>query len=261
MKELQFREKYQSCPYCHESHPVRLAGVIKSIHNKHEITQEAGFSFCNCKNIFFTDKRNLDKNVYDGTYFDKYSGSEPMFEKLFEEIIPHVSIIHGSKFVEVGPMNHSILNKAEQNSYLPIAVDINPSIEDKFKNFVLLDLDQLYCKSESNKFPNECGLIWCTHVLEHLQDPLLTMKIFHDKLMADGQVFIAMPDPFFIDWAKAYDWGHWWVREHHTLWDRDTFIKECEKIGFECIYKKRNGAGMFVCNNDFHVILRKKGFE
>jgi predicted SAM-dependent methyltransferase len=83
------------------------------------------------------------------------------------------------------------------------------------------------------------------------------MELFFRRLLPGGQAFIAMPDPFFIDWAKAYDWGHWWVNEHKTLWDRDTFIDECLKIGYELVYTKRNGAGEFVCNNDFHVIVRK----
>lgn len=255
MKELQFREKHQTCPYCLQKHPVRLAGVIKSIHDKNEITQEHGFSFCNCKNIFFTDRNNLDKAVYNDEYVKKYDGSYEMFKKLWDDISPRLTEGNNGKLVEIGPMNKAICDGASDKGYHHIAVDINKYVHDEFDDAVQVDLDD--SMGMYYQFPEDVSVIWCTHVLEHVLDPIGTMRKFHDALIYGGLVFIAMPDPFFIDWNKPYDWGHWWVREHHTLWDRDTFIEECEKIGFKCVYKKRNGAGAYVCNNDFHVILRK----
>jgi hypothetical protein len=66
-----------------------------------------------------------------------------------------------------------------------------------------------------------------------------------------------MPDPRFIDWDNVYRWGHWALREHHIIWDMDSFIKEAEKLGFKAVYKNRNDLFEQICTRDYQIILQK----
>ena len=101
--------------------------------------------------------------------------------------------------------------------------------------------------------------IWMSHVIEHLRLPITAIKNIRNCLNDDGLVFISMPDPFFIDWNDPKKWGHWALREHHILWDMDSFIEVMEENGFECLQSERYGLKrLFVCVREYHLIFRKK---
>lgn len=98
-------------------------------------------------------------------------------------------------------------------------------------------------------------IIWAYHTIEHEKEPLKVLRSYYDMLNPGGNVFIAMPDPFFINFDNLYAWEHWLLREHHIMWDMDSFCEEAKKIGYAVTYKTRNTI-VNVCK-DMHIILTK----
>lgn len=52
----------QDCPLCGRLNRIVMKGVFVQ-DNKIELHPDAGYSFCNCKAIFYTDERNLWEEV------------------------------------------------------------------------------------------------------------------------------------------------------------------------------------------------------
>lgn len=216
---------------------------------------DRGYSFCNCKNIFYTEWSNIDHRVYNNVYHagyddktvDKYMVAYAKeYFPMFKEFNPK-----GNSFLDIGCINSTLLDEAASNWEIT-GLDINPHSRNNHK-FVFGNLDDKSTIEQLSKY----DYIWMSHVMEHLEKPLGTLKSLYGKLEDGGLMFIAMPDPYFIDWKNTYSWGHWHLREHHIMWNMESFIKECEYIGFECVFKKRNVLFDFICTRDFHLILRK----
>jgi hypothetical protein len=70
-------------------------------------------------------------------------------------------------------------------------------------------------------------------------------------------LFVAMPDPYFIDFSDPYKWGHWHLKEHHMFWDMDSFCAMMERHGFKTVRKHRNVGYDFICIGDYHLIFQK----
>jgi hypothetical protein len=74
-------------------------------------------------------------------------------------------------------------------------------------------------------------------------------------LTVGGLIFISMPDPFQINWGDHYAWGNFVLRQHHIMWDRDSFCEEMEKIEFTTIFKRRNYDVRRL--RDYHLLFKK----
>ena len=247
----------QECPFCKEKQPILVKGVVCNPEqlNVRATVEDKGYSFCNCKNILYTDWNNIEQSIYDKDYFDRYD--KPEMDKYMDA----VTFDYGNKLlsynkkakyiVEIGSINNYLLDFMERKGLVALGIDINPFADPRRR--IQADIeDGVSLKKVLNP-----DLIYASHVWEHLHYPLNALQNCYDILAKDGCMYIAMPDPFFINWYNVYDWGHWVIREHHIMWDMDSFIKEAEKIGFKCVEKRRNHVGQYLCIKEFHIILQK----
>jgi len=234
---------------------------LKGDGSKVVVDTKKGYSFCNCRNIFFTNWSNMDQGSYDADYVNKYDN--PIILKHLKEYIDAYGNVikkelNGKfygKALEIGCIATPILDGLSDIGMKTYGLDIvehniepHQFICGDFENFVK-ELDNgLGCFS----------LIWASHVFEHFRNPVLAVKKVKDLLLSGGLFFCAMPDPYFIDWKNPYQWGHWHLKEHHVLWDMDSFVEVLEENGFEIIFAKHNVGYDFVCIGDFHIMARKK---
>jgi len=131
----------QKCPLCGAMQRMLIRGVYVE-NGKSMMYPDMGYSFCNCKNIFFTKWENItDKN---GASLNTYEDPIGELHRLFES------------------------------------------------------------------YPS--------------------MKTFN----------ITMRDPYFVNWTKPQEFTGFNPRVNFTLWDMDTFIDECIKVGFEVRDYKRD---------------------
>jgi SAM-dependent methyltransferase len=251
-----------SCPLCKTEHPLLVRGIVKNLEDESRLTlaDDRGYAFCNCRNIFYTDWSNIDQRIYDQAYFDKYqhNDSKHIYEayskEYFDKLLSYNPGI--SSFCEIGAINNSLLNVAKEKGWRTIRLDINKASTDDEHEIITGDIE----KPEVIKKLFDIDVIWMSHLVEHLLDPVQTMKNVHGCLNKDGLVFIAMPDPYFIDWSSPQKWAHWALREHHILWDMDSFIELMEELGYENLVARRNlnATLKFICVLDYHLIFRKK---
>lgn len=248
------------CPLCKKEHPLLVRGYVADTMDTTIFSpvEDRGYAFCNCRNIFYTDWANIDQRIYDESYSEKYQSEElnESFRKGFEYYYPIISELKIIKrFCEIGAINSTLLDEAKKKDWETIRLDINPASTDENHTIVTGDIEN---PEISIKLKN-IDMMWMSHVVEHLKDPLLAMENVHRALTDNGLVFVSMPDPYFIDWHCVSQWGHWTLREHHIMWDLDSFIEAMEELGFECVYSKRYVAQrVFVCLREFHTIFRKK---
>lgn len=254
------KEKYK-CPLCGMEHVWFINGLIEDkINNKFIKQKDAGYAFCNCRNIFFTKWENIKQTEYNENYFDKYNNElskdvmqrmYQLYENKFKEFNPTAK-----EFFEIGCINGEILKSAKKSGYNVEGLDINPYTKSQEFKIINGDIE----KEETINKLKTYDIIWATHVFEHFKNPLKVANDLFLKLNNNGLLFIAMPDPFFINWSNPYTWAHWHIKEHHILWDMDSFIDALLEIGYELKHNSRHvGLEWYTSSGDFNIIFQKKG--
>lgn len=195
------------------------------------IFPDRGYSFCNCKNIWFTEWGNIDLR-------NKHSNES---KEVAHYYLRDMGLTHNKddKFqIELV----YIMNKGLANNNVLIEGDA-PETKAEFERLGFVLSGPPY------------DIIWAYHTMEHEKDPLEKLALYNRLLKDKGILFVAMPDPFFIEFGDIYKWDHWLLREHHIMWDMDSFCDEAKALGLKIVYKTRNTA-VKVCK-DMHIILEK----
>ena len=257
IKSLSFNKRVlQECPLCGSEQPIVLKGFVKDIQDetKTVLAQDKGYSFCNCHNIYYTAWKNIDQEVYDIDYVNKYAGTESLMANYGVVYFDKIQELQNGKtgsLLEIGSINDGLLNYAKDFGHKPCGLDI-PKRDSDHKMFS--------GDFETIDFKNKYDIVFASHIFEHFLDPIGAVEKCNSILNDDGVLFVAMPDPYFIDYANVYLWGHWHVEEHHIMWDMESFIDVVESKGFTCELKHRStGTKGFICWGDFHLIFKKKG--
>jgi len=211
------------------------------------VSVDKGYSFCNCWNIFYTDWKNIDQQLYDKGYYEKYQCEDAerlarieatKFIRLFRKLNPNAKTLF-----EVGSIHDYFLDNFEKSGYEVSGIDITEhkskyNIEiGNFENRPTSGIHFEYGSMDFKKY----DIIWASHVFEHFKDPNEQLYRLKDMLAENGLLYIAMPDTFFIDFEHknplGWDWG---VQEHHILWGMDSFIEYAATKGFRCLFAERN---------------------
>lgn len=250
----------QACPLCGQMHPIHFRGIeIDHKAGEYRAFKEKGFSFCNCSNIYFTDWKNMEQAIYDEDYYKRYQGFN---NEAWVRCVENYSIVYFpmfkefnfniKSFLEIGSIHDIILNQAAKAGWTATGVDIfkhpseHPLLVGNFEELATVE-----------KF----DVIWASHIFEHFKDPLSMVRKCHSMLNNNGLLFIAMPDPWFINHKVIHShpetWAHFHVKEHHIMWDMDSFIDQVIDRGFECVFARRNAGIEFTTYGDFHLIFKK----
>ncbi len=259
IEELKKRIAPQTCPLCANIQDVIIHGHRPVVGEEGQVQfdKDKGYSFCNCRNIFFTDWKNINQGVYDPNYHKKYVNPTSKY-LLSNYIVNYGQLIKDSlnhktfgKAIEIGCVAPDVLDGLSRMGMKTYALDIvdhsfgkHQSIVENFEDYPLAK--------------GAYSLIWASHIFEHFKDPIKAIKHCFDSLHPGGLLFVAMPDPYFIDWKVPHLWGHWHLDEHHIMWDMDSFAEALEEKGFEIIMKKHNVGYDHICIGDMHILARKK---
>lgn len=242
----------QPCPFCGTLHPIVVYGFVNDMYesDKNRQCPDKGYSFCNCKNIYYTNWSNMDTTIYDDRYANKYDTDtvKTLQTNLYCEYAPFFEGY--GKFVDVGCITDFIMDAAKKDGYDPIGVDVikrnskHEIINGNFENVV--------------KTLDNVSIMWMSHVLEHLRYPLEALQNVYNSIKSGGYLFLALPDPFFIDYKNTGRWGHWHIKEHHIFFEITTLCEILKGLGFSIITAKHNIEERFICNYDMHIVARKK---
>ena len=262
MTETKKRLAPQNCPLCGESQDIVVNGHITSKDDPTValIQKDRGYSFCNCRNIFYTDWSNMKQGVYDADYHKKYDTDN--VQQMSRNIVAQYSAyivenmpIRGDMFrrsiLDIGSITCSILDCFVHLTYKTYGMDIH---DHPFGNHELIVSD--FETYDISKAPDKFSLIWASHVIEHFKDPVAAIKKMRQMVCDGGLLFVAMPDTYFIDFGKPYKWGHWHLDEHHTLWGLEDFCNLLNECGFDIIVKRHNPQIDLICIGDMHILAK-----
>ena len=239
LQKLSLRQK-QTCPLCGQLQTIMMRGLTRDIEtNEIGVVGDRGYSFCNCRNIFFTDWANIRLSYYDDTYIAHAGGAAGESERYNRELevskqweIVQKFVVRPKSLLNIGDYEDTFLDylkKQDWNKMSLATIDIIPRksrhrlIQGNFEDY----------NFGSEKF----DIIWMSHFFEHTKSPKDVLLKVKNLLNPGGIIFNAMPDTHHIDWSNPLSWLFWVVEEHHTLWnmyDWITFAKE--EAGLECVY-------------------------
>ena len=117
------------------------------------------------------------------------------------------------------------------------------------------DMGYSFCNCRNIFFTKWENLIERETTWTNCQYPLDRLKKAYDEAPRDFT--ISMLDPYFILWSMPHEMWHWMVRKIYILWDRDSWVDECKKVGFEIISVVRDMNVESETPQNFHVTLRK----
>lgn len=253
-QENEKRLAAQQCPLCGEYQDIILNGHIPDEKPGHvKMLLDKGYSFCNCRNIFYTDwDQNIEQGVYDPNYCEKYIN--PVSASLLRNYADYYltiikQFVQTGTVMDVGSVAPFVLDGFKEDGFETVGVDI---VDHKLGGHKLIVGD-----FETSELPKGNSVIWASHVFEHFKNPIAAVQKAGSLLLPGGLLFVAMPDPYFIEWKAPHLWGHWHVQEHHILWDKDSFAEVLKENGFEILMNEHNVGYDFICIGDFHILAKK----
>jgi SAM-dependent methyltransferase len=241
----------QKCPLCGQEKTVIVNGAV-FVNDHTQQSPDRGYSFCNCRNIFFTDWSNIDQDSYFVPEYVSahYRGEhEKQMKELYQHYIKQIKAESngGKKVLDLGSVTNYLLNFAQADGFDTTGWDILKH-EDFGHKQITGDFDKI---SVLEKF----DIIYSNHFFEHIHYPLEAIKKCYEMLNVGGLIFISMPDPFQIWWENYTLWGNFILRQHHILWDKDSFCDEMEAVGFKTIFSIRNYDIRRL--RDMHLLFKK----
>lgn len=241
----------QACPFCGSEQPMVVTGITFIGEESFDVP-DRGYSFCNCKNIWFTNWSNIDQGTYvDPTYAKKHDSKyytdlvKQLFRGYAELLIKESN--GGKKFLDLGSVNQYLLDEARASGFDTYGLDIT-NREDFGHQLIVCDMD-------SGEIYEKFDVIMANHFFEHIHHPLEVLAKCYKALNEGGLLFVSMPDPFQVNWNVPKMWRNWAIRQHYIMWDMDSFCEEANKIGFKTLLKKRNLDVRPL--QDMHLLFRK----
>lgn len=261
MSQAQIEPKV--CPVC--------SSQTNYVYNIDDRGTEKRFFRCSCGAVFKEQYEESHFNEYDEKYLiahadanhNQFTHSARCYANVIEELT------YGRQFLEVGGLSGQVMRFFQGRGWIGSMIDCNPAVEAKGNihrgdietyDFSINVPEEFKEAVGSEKLERRFDLIWMSHVIEHVKNPVVTIKKLHDMLNPSGVLYLAAPEPEFIMKTGVAGWPHWKPKEHHVMMPMNVMVKELERLGMEVILKKKNFSSRFIQWYDFHVIAQKKYF-
>lgn len=117
------------------------------------------------------------------------------------------------------------------------------------------DLGYSFCNCRHIFYTKWENLLETETTWNNCRYPLAHLKVAYEN--GSSPFTISMLDPYFIDWKQPHEMFHWQVRKVYMLWDKDQWVEECKKVGFEVVSAVRDMDVASKTPQHFHVTVRK----
>jgi len=141
----------------------------------------------------------------------------------------------GKKVLDVGSGYGFFLRELENLGYGVTGIEVSKEkrrISGKVVANKVLDVNLYYDETDLSKF--DCITLF--HVLEHLYDPILFLKIIKKHLNRNGKLIIEVPnaDDLLLETSKNYR-DFYWQRAHLAYFNNMTLKRVIQKADFSII--------------------------
>lgn len=117
------------------------------------------------------------------------------------------------------------------------------------------DMGYSFCNCRNIFFTKWENVIERDTTWNNCENPLGRLK--YEFQSSPKEFTISMLDPYFINWLCPHEMWHWQCRKVYILWDMDSWVEECKKVGFEVLEAKRDMDIDTKTPQHFHVTVRK----
>ncbi len=224
----------QNCPLCNQPNEIFMQGLVRSLYSGTvQQCEDRGYSFCNCRNIFYTDWKNI--NIFN-------------FKERFRNRLP-------KEIVET-----------ETSNAIDLVKSIFPDVESFYDVFKIDKKVRDTAKNKGMKVDKlkTYDLLYASYYFNRVENIPRELKKCHAKLNQNKYMYISMPNTKYIDFDRdnSIDFD-WYVSENYTLWNLDDFTELLEENKFKVIESK-NGLAKYKTENkewvwrkDFQLIAQK----
>ena len=246
-----------NCPICQS----------KSVALKFCLTTENFIYACkSCKTEFIHPQLNEEKlkELYSKKYYDAWGVSGNTEEKVVRKMKMTTFNLYldtikkyktGGKILDIGCATGYFLDAALQDGFEPYGVEISEYAsriaKEKFGS------ENIFTGTiEDVNFPNDSfDVIVMSDLLEHVRNPLITLKKIFNLLKKDGVVFITTPDTdSFSNKLMGKGWSHY-KTEHFFYFNFNSFKHLAQECGFEIDFfsKTKKALNIEYLYNQFKI--------
>lgn len=246
MKTFSIRPGFENkkeipCPICGSSH-FRPKWAAEDYH----------FVLCNSCGLIYQNPQPLSEELrkrYDQEYFDYEHDNELQFFHLMELGLQDIAFTQATaayqgaqkSFLDIGCATGMLISKLNHQGWRTQGVEIcSPSAEyGRSKRSVEIFTGTL----DEAAFPEgSFSVVHCSHLIEHLTDPVSFVEEVSRVLARDGLFIVTTPN---ADGFQARLFRGKWrsaIADHVILYSRSTLIHLLQENGFRVIRKKTWGG-------------------
>lgn len=149
------------------------------------------------------------------------------------------------KILDVGVGTGLFLYLAQQSGWQIYGADVSKYAINKLSKELK---GEFYCGSleKASLKKNSFDAINMRHALEHIKNPLKTLKCTYKLLKPGGVISVAVPNSFGLH-AKFYskDWPHWDKTHHVNFFSMQSLQELMRSAGFEIVLTKTEELTIF----------------
>lgn len=243
-----------TCKLCNSTQTKKLF-ESNNIHGRFILSSDT-FQVYKCSNcgVMFLDDIEVNSSYYSKYYFPEYY--ETKFHNAFINkiinLIINISIIFKEnqilrnyhniannklKILDIGCGNGEFLSRISNTKFEKFGIEINAEGYElcKGKNLKVFNKELKDLKFQDNFF--DVVTLW--HVIEHLENPIDTIKSVKRVLKEDGILVIAVPNTDSLGFKYGQNfWFHLDSPRHLMLFNKKSLKYLLNNAGFRIILKK-----------------------
>ena len=204
---------------------------------------------------FYTGDETYNSGQYRTEKIDLTG--KPNFERhndasrRLEMVLPHIS---GKSILEFGCGSGEFLKLANQHTEQVCGVELQQDYVDHINSLGLT------CYSDLDRVPDS-SIETCVsfHVLEHLPDPVTTLRVLKDKMVSGGTAIIEVPhaNDFLLSFAAVDGFKQFTLwSQHLVLHTRESLTRVLTAAGFTNITIK--GVQRYPLSNHMNWLVNNK---
>ncbi len=218
------------------------------------------FTYCKCKDcsLVFQNPRPIYDQAFIDTAYEVYSVSNKehfdgtnftdkgkIVHGEYTHILNEIESILGRKgrILDIGSNTGTFIKAARDAGWIETGVEISKTMSEVARrdygvNALAGDWTQI-------KYPEKFDAIYCSHVIEHIPDPLKWMELFKENLTPDGIVCLSVPNMQSVDrklkrvlkrlGIRKDKWKAWQTPDHLFEPCEKSFRYLIDKTGYELL--------------------------